>query len=100
MIADFQNGLKEHTINGKHIAVFVKKVSIYQKWVLPVGPVMRQGKNVQKFRSLEARIPGQHFLVSQTQEKLRLTTKIQPTKKVKEQGTLFQYLLAPYELNF
>ena len=32
---------------------------------------------------------GQHFLVSRTQEKLRLTTKMQPVKKVKEQWKVF-----------
>ena len=35
-LSDFLSGLKEHTINCKHIAVFVKKVSIYQTRVLPV----------------------------------------------------------------
>ena len=41
-------------------------------------------KKIQKFRSLGARILGQYFLIRRTQEKLRLTTKIQPVKKVKK----------------
>ena len=87
------NSLKEHTINGKDIAVFVRKGLMYQTWVLPVRPVMHQGKNIQKFRSLGARILGEHFVVSQTQEKLRLMTKIQPVKKVKSQRTVESILV-------
>ena len=41
-------------------------------------------EKIQKFRSLGARILGQYFLTSRTQEKLGLATKIQPVKKVKK----------------
>ena len=56
---------------------------------------MRQGKNIQKFRSLEAGILGQHFLASRTQEKLRLMTKIQPVKKVKKSQRIVESILVP-----
>ena len=56
---------------------------------------MRQGKNIQKFRSLEAGILGKHFLASRTQEKLRLMTKIQPVKKVKKSQRIVESILVP-----
>ena len=33
MIADFQNGLKGHTVNGRHIALIVKKALKFPTWV-------------------------------------------------------------------
>ena len=66
MIADFLNGLKEHTINGKHIAVFIKKVLIYQTCVTSLTSHVSAKKYSEIQISLSSNIVAAFFGESNT----------------------------------
>ena len=84
MIADFENGSKEHTIKGEHIIVFVKKkFDISNMGVTSLTSHASDKKHSEIQISRSSNIGATFFGKSNT-GKLGLTTKIQLVKKVKK----------------